>query len=99
MEPETYIFPLREKNYNFLFDAIGLANPDPGKVYTHLTGCLLVTSNRVMQYVLKLYAYDTNAILVKPIKKRRDADMLRAYDVLYDKLKNWTGTKIEHYGQ
>ena len=34
--------------------------------------------------MLLLYAYDTNAILVKPIKTRNDVDMLRAYVVLYD---------------
>ena len=33
-----------------------------------------------------IYAYDTNEILVGPIKTRSDADMLRAYDVLYDTL-------------
>ena len=33
-----------------------------------------------------LYAYDTNAILVEPIKSRSDTDMLRTYGVLYDTL-------------
>ena len=41
-----------------------------------------------MQYMTILYAYDTNAILVEPIKKRSDTDMLRAYYVLYYTLKN-----------
>ena len=39
-----------------------------------------------MQYMLILYAYGTNAILVEPIKSRSDTDMLRADDVLYDTL-------------
>ena len=34
------------------------------------------------------YAYDTNAVLVEPTKTRSDADMLHAYDVLYDTLEN-----------
>ena len=41
-----------------------------------------------MQYILILYAYDTNEILVKPIKKRIYADMLSAYDFLYDTIEN-----------
>ena len=85
---ETYFFPQREENTNFSFAAIGLANPDPGKLYTDLTGHLPVTSNRVTQYTLILYVYDTNPILVEPIKTIVDADMLRAYDVLYEKLEN-----------
>ena len=36
--------------------------------------------------MLILYLYDTIVILVERIKKRSDADMLRAYDVLYDTL-------------
>ena len=38
--------------------------------------------------MLILYAYDTNAVLVEPIKTRSYADMLRTYDVLYDTLEN-----------
>ena len=41
-----------------------------------------------MQYILIPYAYDTNAILVEPIKTGSDTDMLRAYDVLYYTLEN-----------
>ena len=44
-------------------------------IYTDLTGRFPVTSNRVMQYMLILYAYDTNAILVEPIKTRSYADI------------------------
>ena len=41
-----------------------------------------------MKYILIIYEYDTNEILVEPIKKGSVADMLRAYDVLYDTLEN-----------
>ena len=73
----------REENTNYSFAAIGLADTDTGKVYTYLNGCFPVTSNRVMQYMLILYAYDTNSILVEPIKTKSDTDMLCAYGVLY----------------
>ena len=68
-------FPKQEENNNCVFADIGLANPDTGKIYTDLTGCFPVTSNRGMQYMLILYAYDTNAILVEPIKTRSYADI------------------------
>ena len=80
---ETYFFPKREESNNCLFAAIGLANPDTGNIYTDLTGCFQFTSNSEMQYMIILYAYDTNTNLVELIKTRSDADMLRTYDVLY----------------
>ena len=39
-----------------------------------------------MQYILILYAYASNAILVEPIKSRIDTDILLEYDTLYDTL-------------
>ena len=77
-----YSFPLREENTNSVFDAISLSYPDIGKVYTKLTRPFPLISNWGMQNMLILYAYDKNSILVKPIKTRSDADMLRAYDIL-----------------
>ena len=41
-----------------------------------------------MKYMLILYAYDKNTILVEPIKTRSDTDMLRVYYVLYNILEN-----------
>ena len=78
---ETYLFTQREENTNCVFDTIGQANPYTGKIYTYLNWRLPVTSNRVMKYMLILYAYDTNEILVEPIKTISDADKLRAYGV------------------
>ena len=83
---ETYFFPKREENNNFVFADIGLANPDAGKIYTDLTRRFPVTSKRGIKYMLILYAYGTNEILVEPIKTRSDSDMLHTYDVLYDTL-------------
>ena len=73
LEMETYCFSLREENENYLFAAIGQAEPDTGKVYTDVSGCLQVTSNRGMKYMLNLYAYDTNSILLEPINTRSDS--------------------------
>ena len=41
-------FSRREGNTNYLFVTISIADPCTGKVYTHLTGCLPVTSDRGM---------------------------------------------------
>ena len=38
--------------------------------------------------MLILYAYENNIVLVEPIKKRGDKDMLHEYDVLYDTLEH-----------
>ena len=65
---ENDYFTKREGNSHCVSSSIGLENPDTGKIYTDLTGRFPVTNNRVIQYMLILYAYDTNAILVEPIK-------------------------------
>ena len=41
-----------------------------------------------MCYMLIIYAYDINVMLVEPIKTRSDSDMLSAYDFLYNTLEN-----------
>ena len=63
LETEADFFP-RQRKKDSLFSAIGLSDPDNGKLYTGLTGCFLVTKNRGIQYILILYTYDTNEILV-----------------------------------
>ena len=76
------IFPPKRANNPCVFSDIGLANSGTGKIYTGLTGSFPVTSNRGLQYMLILFSYDTNAILVETIKTRIDAHMLCTYDVL-----------------
>ena len=39
-----------------------------------------------MQYILLLYHYDANAILLKTLRNSSDAEMLKAYDDLYNYL-------------
>ena len=63
-------FSQREEIRNSVFSATGLANPDTGKLNTDLTGRFLVTHYRETQYMLILYVYDTNEILVESIKKK-----------------------------
>jgi hypothetical protein len=39
-----------------------------------------------MNYVLVVYDYDSNAILAEPMRNRTDAEMLRAYGVILNRL-------------
>ena len=52
-------------------------------MYTDLTGRFQVAKKKRMQYMLIIYAFDTNTVLVEPTKTRSDEDILRTYDILY----------------
>ena len=44
-----------------------------------------------------LYDYDSNAILAAPMKSRKEADMVKAFDECYQQLKNAGITPILQY--
>jgi hypothetical protein len=69
-----------------VFAAIGLAEAHNGVVYTNLTGAFPVTSLSGNKYMLILYDYDSNSILVEPMESRSNYEALRAYKVLYTEL-------------
>jgi hypothetical protein len=69
-----------------VFSDIGLADKHNNVVYTDLTGAFPVTSLAGNKYMLILYDYDSNSILVEPMKNRSDDEALRAYAVLYTEL-------------
>ena len=58
------------------------------KIYTDQTGAFPCISSRGNRYVFILYHYDTNAILAEPIQNRTATELLRAYKLLLQKLKN-----------
>jgi hypothetical protein len=64
-----------------------------GKSYSDLTGRFPVQSELGNLYVLVLYAYDANAILVEPLKNRSDAEQLRAYKVIIKRANR--GSKLQ----
>jgi hypothetical protein len=80
------LFPKQETRSHGIFVEVITADATTGKVYTDLTGRFPVMSLRGMQYIFVLYDYDSNAILVEPMKSRSDADMEKAYNKLYDYL-------------
>ena len=53
------------------------------KSYINLTGRFPVGYLHSMQYILVLYHYDSNAILIEPMKNRTDAKTYCAYKKLY----------------
>ena len=54
-------------------------------------------SNRGMKYIFVLYDYDSNAILVAPMKSRKGSDMVKAFDECYQQLKDAGVTPILQY--
>ena len=59
-----------------------------GKVSIVQTGRFPVTSSRGSKYLMILYDHDSNAIIPEPITLRSEAELIRAYSVLYYKLTN-----------
>ena len=53
------------------------------KIATDLTGRFPVRSSKGNQYILVAYEYDSNSILVEPVKNRSEAEHLRAYNNVY----------------
>jgi hypothetical protein len=64
-----------------------------GKSYSDLTGKFPVRSDRGNLYVLVVYFYDDNAILVEPMKNRGDGEQIKAYTNVLERAK--TGTKLK----
>ena len=66
------MFPPQETNAACeIFCFTALANSIEGTVYTDLTGKLPVRSIRGNQYIFLAYFYDANAILVRPMKTKK----------------------------
>ena len=54
-----------------------------GKVYTDLTGKFPIMSINRMKYILFLYHYNSNEIIIRPLKNRSDKETLTVYAELY----------------
>jgi len=57
-----------------------------GQVYTDPTGRFIVPSSTGNNYLLVLYDYDSNAILVAPMKTRTAGSIVAAYKTLHKRL-------------
>ena len=83
MNPQEEVCHAQEQN---LFCFAALADMNEGTIYTDLPGRFPVRSIRNMQYIFICYAYEPNAILVRPMKSRDTDCMLAAYKDIYDYL-------------
>ena len=83
MNPPQQICSAQEQN---VMCYAALADTNTGTIYTDLPGPFPVRSVRNMQYVFVCYVYETNAILVRPMKTRSDACMVGAHQEIYEYL-------------
>ena len=60
--------------------------PITGQLYSDLPGQFVCASTSGMKYQMVVYNYDSNNILVKPMKSRTAAEHTRAYKVLFNHL-------------
>ena len=84
-ENDAYPVKELEKPCSNLFCFVVLADKQNGTIYTNGTGDFPVRSFTRMPYMLVTYCYDSNAILVEPIKNLTDEEMVRAFKTHSDK--------------
>jgi hypothetical protein len=53
-----------------------------GQIYTDQTGRFPVVSSKGNKYIMMLYDYDSNAILVQPIKDPTAPELLKAFQIM-----------------
>eukprot|EP00957_Ditylum_brightwellii_P067576 5129899-Ditylum_brightwellii.AAC.1 len=53
---------------------------DEGKIYTDQTGKFPVVSSKCNRYIMIIYAYDANCILVEPMKNRTEHSIVEEYE-------------------
>ena len=57
-----------------------------GQIHSDLTGRFPIPSSNGYHYILIIYDYDSNSILMEPVKSRKAAELLRAYKKLHARL-------------
>ena len=56
-------------------------------IFSDQTGKFPKQSQRGYKYIMVMVEIDSNAILVEPMKSRKDKEMIRAYDALLARLR------------
>ena len=57
-----------------------------GQISTDQTGRFPILSNRGNQYIMIIYAYDPNDILVEPMKNKYTTEIIAKFTILHDRL-------------
>jgi hypothetical protein len=86
--PTTINLEPQQEPHNQITNQAFTTIEETGRVYTDQTGQFPVTSSNGYRYMLVMYHYDTNAILVEPLKTRHGNEILRGYTKLYTHLTN-----------
>ena len=63
-----------------------VCDPTTGQIHSDQTGRFIVASSTGNNYILVVYDYDSNSILVEPMKSRTGACILKAFTVLHARL-------------
>ena len=66
------------------------------KMYTDQTARFPTKSSRGYQYIMVLVELDSDTIMVTPMKNRTSKEMIRAYQVLVDRLRAY-GVQPKHH--
>jgi hypothetical protein len=84
-DPELAVEPTpkAEHKTHHVYAAITEAS---GRIDTDLTGRFPVTASTGNKYIFLLYDYDSNAIIIEPIRNRSNKEILRAYNKLHQYL-------------
>ena len=69
-----------------LFCFAALADANDKTIYTDLAGKFSVRSYSGQQYIFLAYVYDSNAILVRPMKNREKGSVIEAFKSIYNYL-------------
>ena len=69
-----------------LFCFAALADANDKTIYTDLAGKFTVRSYSGQQYIFLAYVYDSNAILVRPMKNREKGSVIEAFKSIYNYL-------------
>ena len=65
-------------------------------IFSDQTGQLPKRSQRGYKYIMVMVEIDSNAILVEPMKSRKDEEMIRAYNALLERLRRAGSTPRKH---
>jgi len=82
---------LPNKSHNFLHKIIDIRDT----IYTDQTGKFTCTSKRGNNYIFITYAYDANAILVRPLKSRKGKELVDKLSEIHEYLEE-RGYKPNH---
>ena len=88
-DSDTANFPnsdLGNSRTHFCYAAIVDPSNASGQIHSDQTGKFVVASSTGNNYVMVVYDYDSNAIMVEPMRSRTDPCILAAFQVLHTRL-------------